>query len=1061
MRRAKTVTAGAAAYGIAALLNGCAVLEVDVDVYKGPLANHEQVQSQQLAVLAIGAKPLLVELRDRVEWEDEPKTKRTRAEEEGWYKEGYIAPKDGVNRLKNDQARRINEILGLYEDITETGLAIYINEGRRRFRMYKEHRKTLVPEQDRGAWKELDQRPIRTAQSLSEQPPFNALAAPEQDKVAAWINGLGDRYRAFLNPLSMSTSRRRPIKALFEHVQLIEEALGPRRDVREFLIPGLDRPELPSINWMYAKLRDRAFVKAQASLLLEDKQARRRFIDRVNAIGDAFVGARKELESVLRLGLDAIELVNTPSVADRLPQHDEVNRIIAEVIATVIQPKRLSEALGDTSIEEELRNEVKSRWEKELPENFLSATEWRSHGDYVTAARALRAAIERAPTPMARALRRIHLAVRDTTPPISEWTFGITRGPSIGPEELAELDQLRISLNRLEQILAGSLAGGRLPLGIETLITMYLKTNYDLQDPADPNVVAARERMIDALVRFAEKLLVIANNSSLLDTPDTDQAFELDPKLLDHVLVLQSIGNSIVIQADYLAQRKDYYASNRERWRSELRAVQKIVPDERYAEPFDEILEGARPDPREIVDQLIALVRADYVATIVAGGLEPPPEGEPPDEFPSLSPEAAARADRLLAALEALYHVRGDMAFLPPAMAYLRSSTAATSLDRTANRAWDNMLGRQALRAIPFAPQWRDYIFKNQARRARLVSEIDAQHWQNVNRIRVAASGTTNFILAKDDIGNWYVKGYSGDPKPIIEAGKKVALYRASARLGANLLADPSDTTVSPTTIQSDYQRLDARYRQQAVDDFGRIQESASDLADRIKGAWRADDILQPHVDRLVQLALDEPAAALVSHFSTTPSPADPELFAHLVGGMEAFLEFHESVLESIGSFEPELPALESELEPARSDLLRANTALEDANREQREADATLEAASALAERLADEAQAAGATAEQKQLASEAESERQRATRTALEKARAAEDARRAAETAQANLDDASAALEAQIAAIRKTAGQQLRTIVGDDLFGFVGLRHGAARAQKASLEALSQRAST
>ena len=49
------------------LIAGCAVLKIDVDVYKGPLANHEHVQMQQMAVMAIGAKPLLIQLRDQLE----------------------------------------------------------------------------------------------------------------------------------------------------------------------------------------------------------------------------------------------------------------------------------------------------------------------------------------------------------------------------------------------------------------------------------------------------------------------------------------------------------------------------------------------------------------------------------------------------------------------------------------------------------------------------------------------------------------------------------------------------------------------------------------------------------------------------------------------------------------------------------------------------------------------------------------------------------------------------------------------------------------------------------
>ena len=57
--------------GIAVLFAGCAVLTVDVDVYKGPLANHEDIQTEQMAAMAIGAKPLLVQLRDTLEVEHE------------------------------------------------------------------------------------------------------------------------------------------------------------------------------------------------------------------------------------------------------------------------------------------------------------------------------------------------------------------------------------------------------------------------------------------------------------------------------------------------------------------------------------------------------------------------------------------------------------------------------------------------------------------------------------------------------------------------------------------------------------------------------------------------------------------------------------------------------------------------------------------------------------------------------------------------------------------------------------------------------------------------------
>ena len=52
---------------VVSLNTGCAVLTVDVDVYKGPLANQQHVQTQQLSVMAIAAKPLLQKLKDDIQ----------------------------------------------------------------------------------------------------------------------------------------------------------------------------------------------------------------------------------------------------------------------------------------------------------------------------------------------------------------------------------------------------------------------------------------------------------------------------------------------------------------------------------------------------------------------------------------------------------------------------------------------------------------------------------------------------------------------------------------------------------------------------------------------------------------------------------------------------------------------------------------------------------------------------------------------------------------------------------------------------------------------------------
>ena len=53
---------------VSCILSSCAILTVDVDVYKGPLMNEESVQMLQLLALAEGAQPILTHLRDSLEW---------------------------------------------------------------------------------------------------------------------------------------------------------------------------------------------------------------------------------------------------------------------------------------------------------------------------------------------------------------------------------------------------------------------------------------------------------------------------------------------------------------------------------------------------------------------------------------------------------------------------------------------------------------------------------------------------------------------------------------------------------------------------------------------------------------------------------------------------------------------------------------------------------------------------------------------------------------------------------------------------------------------------------
>ncbi|MEQ1790046.1 MAG: hypothetical protein ABL857_06335, partial [Rickettsiales bacterium] len=93
-------------------LCACSVLQIDVDEYKGPLSNHEDIQLQQYAALAISAKPIIVELRSRYLSDEKDKNRK---------KHDQICEKNNYDeysgcRFELEIVQFLNSILALYED---------------------------------------------------------------------------------------------------------------------------------------------------------------------------------------------------------------------------------------------------------------------------------------------------------------------------------------------------------------------------------------------------------------------------------------------------------------------------------------------------------------------------------------------------------------------------------------------------------------------------------------------------------------------------------------------------------------------------------------------------------------------------------------------------------------------------------------------------------------------------------------------------------------------------------------------------------------------------------
>lgn len=122
------------------------------------------------------------------------------------------------------------------------------------------------------------------------------------------------------------------------------------------------------------------------------------------------------------------------------------------------------------------------------------------------------------------------------------------------------------------------------------------------------------------------------------------------------------------------------------------------------------------------------------------------------------------------------YEHRGGFAFLRSTSTYLRNAYA--------NTAFQDARSNQSNLIKPKFGFGSEY---NRAERETKL-EIDKQYWQNINSIKLSGSGASNYALVKDDIGNWYVKAYESDSEVLFKSAQSLALFNMGGKINVNLL---------------------------------------------------------------------------------------------------------------------------------------------------------------------------------------------------------------------------------------------------------------------------------
>ena len=208
------------------------------------------------------------------------------------------------------------------------------------------------------------------------------------------------------------------------------------------------------------------------------------------------------------------------------------------------------------------------------------------------------------------------------------------------------------------------------------------------------------------------------------------------------------------------------------KWESVKKTVRQHVPVPRVSTATEGDVSRAR-DQVAVMDALIAQLRQELIAAKRAG---------PGRSVDGNAGDEGATVRAIESALKEAYEQRASMLYIRPATAYLRTTSAATKAQEDSSLMQRNMLWAGFLDGI--TPK----VFETDQHLQAIREDIDKQFWSNVNKVTVSGGGDTNYVIAKDDIGNWYVKNYSADPSQIIKSAQGLGLYALGGKLNTNLL---------------------------------------------------------------------------------------------------------------------------------------------------------------------------------------------------------------------------------------------------------------------------------
>lgn len=751
-------------YGSSALLAGCSSLQIDVDVYKGPLTHERFIQVRQYASMAAAAKPLIREMYEKISG---PDSSSACGEEQV-----------DVSAIKNKRARFLCEVLQLYVSVdptastnpsapnkNETKSDSTTNKG---FNRQTQSQRATSRNPDLG----LDALTFAVARRMASDSDNGPGVDPETnaavDRLSEALILFAQRlvYVANNELLFSAPSQSSDYDSHDKHPQQAERSAA--RQVSTATQEDEEKNE---------KLWDDAISVLQAlgnTILVHANDLRRQserdelYADRAPSVSEGVQQAFQPAPSATVDGIlyrlkrfalkkkegdtnvdapDATtpkQATNLDTAKDLLKRFRANATLLLSAYRTLFNtlPTELADPNGADKHLIAISNDFNAINELYSPANAIKRDGLKPLNDWLTVQTAERVITDTDRTSRLAAFKD-YLATEQA----------ILRAEGIN-DDTTRQDAMQILKGHMRNGIAEAQENAaRLALPI----TEATKAIADQNEQVSKRLLVLAKRAAaqdeDALREKMTKV-VRANRSAIIE--EAENLGTRDPVAVTQILLRQ------------LNKAKEVAATKSDKLNSDEIALT-VAVIETFGAPktpchvsvYSSQCKGTTTI--EVLDNLIAALRAQHIQAVAAG-----------DEI---------AATNLLKAVNAAYDQRTAMIYLRPASDYLRSVYAATTLQDGAEDQYRNMLAGWLKNLRGNFARGKDARSKLEAKR-----ELDKINWQNVNKVILSGGGSTNYVIAKDDVGNWYVKAYGSDPEAIIKSATSLALFNAGKGVNVNLL---------------------------------------------------------------------------------------------------------------------------------------------------------------------------------------------------------------------------------------------------------------------------------